>query len=50
MLMNQEQIKEIIPHREPFLLVDEVLEMEAGKSITAVKYVREDEYIFPKEK
>ena len=46
MLMNQEQIKEVIPHREPFLLVDEVLEMEAGKSITAVKYVREDEYYF----
>lgn len=44
--MNQEQIKEIIPHREPFLLVDEVLEMEAGKSITAVKYVREEEYYF----
>lgn len=46
MLLNQEQIKEIIPHREPFLLVDEVLEMEAGKSITAVKYVREEEYYF----
>lgn len=46
MLLNQEQIKEIIPHREPFLLVDEVLEMEVGKSITAVKYVREEEYYF----
>lgn len=46
MLLNQEQIKEIIPHREPFLLVDEVLEMEPGKSITAVKYVKEDEYYF----
>jgi len=46
MLLNQEQIKEIIPHREPFLLVDEVLEMEAGKSITAVKYVKEEEYYF----
>lgn len=46
MLLNQEQIKEIIPHREPFLLVDEVLEMEPGKSITAVKYVREEEYYF----
>lgn len=46
MLLNQEQIKEIIPHRKPFLLVDEVLEMEAGKSITAVKYVREEEYYF----
>ena len=28
------------------MLVDEVLEMEAGKSITAVKYVREEEYYF----
>ena len=46
MLLNQEQIKEIIPHREPFLLVDEVTEMEVGKSITAVKYVREEEYYF----
>lgn len=46
MLLNQEQIKEIIPHREPFLLVDEVLEMEVGKSITAVKYVKEEEYYF----
>lgn len=46
MLMDKEQIKEIIPHREPFLLVDEVQEMEIGKSIVATKYVREDEYYF----
>ena len=46
MLMNQEQIKEIIPHREPFILVDQVEEMEAGKSIVATKFVREDEYYF----
>lgn len=46
MLMDKEQIKEIIPHREPFLLVDEVQEMEVGKSIVATKYVREDEYYF----
>ncbi len=46
MQLNQEQIKEIIPHREPFLLVDEVLEMEPGKSITAVKHVKEEEYYF----
>lgn len=44
--MNQEQIKEIIPHREPFILVDQVEEMEAGKSIVATKFVREDEYYF----
>ena len=46
MLMNNEDIKKIIPHREPFLLVDEVLELEPGKSITAVKHVSADEYYF----
>ncbi|MEG0830158.1 MAG: 3-hydroxyacyl-ACP dehydratase FabZ [Anaerovoracaceae bacterium] len=46
MLMNKEQIKEIIPHREPFLLIDEVEEMEVGKTITAIKHVRAEEYYF----
>ena len=38
-LLNQEQIKEIIPHRDPFLLIDEVLEMEVGKRVVARKYI-----------
>lgn len=46
MLLNKDQIKEILPHREPFLLVDQVEEMEVGKSIKATKFVREDEYYF----
>ena len=46
MYMNQEQIKSIIPHREPFLLIDEIVEMEEGKSITAIKNVDEKEYYF----
>jgi len=46
MILNKEQIKEIIPHRDPFLLIDEVVELEVGKSITAIKYVREEEYYF----
>jgi len=46
MLMNKEQIMEIIPHRDPFLLVDEVEEMEAGKRIVAYKHIKEDEYWF----
>ena len=25
-LMNKEQIMEIIPHRDPFLLIDEIVE------------------------
>lgn len=44
--MNREQIMEIIPHRDPFLLIDEIEEMEEGKSITAIKYVKESEYYF----
>ena len=46
MLMNKEQIKEVLPHREPFLLVDQVEEMEVGKSIVATKFVTEEEYYF----
>jgi 3-hydroxyacyl-[acyl-carrier-protein] dehydratase len=37
---------EIIPHRDPFLLIDEVLELEAGRRVLAVKRVREEEYYF----
>lgn len=46
MKLDREQIKEIIPHRDPFLLIDEVVEMEEGKRIIAIKYVREEEYYF----
>ena len=46
MLMNKDQIKEVLPYREPFLLVDQVEEMEVGKSIVATKFVTEDEYYF----
>ncbi len=42
-LMNQEQIKEILPHRDPFLLLDEVEELEPGVRAVAVKHVKEDE-------
>lgn len=45
-LLNKEQIMEIIPHRDPFLLIDEVTEMEAGKRIVAYKHIKEDEYWF----
>ncbi|WP_101772796.1 3-hydroxyacyl-ACP dehydratase FabZ [Peptostreptococcus faecalis] len=38
-LLNIEEIKEIIPHRYPFLLIDKVIEMEVGKSTHAVKCI-----------
>ncbi|MFZ2537414.1 MAG: 3-hydroxyacyl-ACP dehydratase FabZ [Oscillospiraceae bacterium] len=45
-LLNQEQIKEIIPHRDPFLLIDEVIELEPGIRIVATKHLKEDEFWF----
>ena len=45
-LLNQEQIKEIIPHRDPFLLIDEVVEMEPGVRVVAKKYLKPDEFWF----
>jgi len=46
MLYNQEQIKEVIPHREPFLLIDGITEYAEKESVTAVKYVSGDEDFF----
>jgi 3-hydroxyacyl-[acyl-carrier-protein] dehydratase len=47
MMLDREAIKKIIPHREPFLLVDRVLDIEAGKSATAEKHVTDKEFFFP---
>jgi 3-hydroxyacyl-[acyl-carrier-protein] dehydratase len=41
------EIEAILPHREPFLLIDEVLELVPGKRVVARKLVREDEWYFP---
>jgi 3-hydroxyacyl-[acyl-carrier-protein] dehydratase len=38
------EIESILPHREPFLLIDEVVEFEPGKRVVARKTVREDEW------
>jgi 3-hydroxyacyl-[acyl-carrier-protein] dehydratase len=40
------QIKLYLPHRYPLLLVDRVLDWEAGKSITAIKNVTVNEEFF----
>lgn len=45
-IINQEQIKKTIPHRDPFLFVDEVRVVENGKKYVGVHRVREDEYYF----
>ncbi len=37
---------EIIPHRDPFLLIDTIEEMEVGKKVVATKHMNEDEFWF----
>ena len=45
-MLNKEQIKEIIPQREPFLMIDEVEDFVPGQGAIAYKYVNEDEWYF----
>ena len=45
-MLTREDVKKIIPHRDPLLLIDDVLEMEVGKSITARFYISPDRDIF----
>lgn len=45
-MLNKEEIKNIIPQREPFLMIDEVEQYMPGKSCTAYKNVNKDEYYF----
>lgn len=44
-IMDREQIKTILPHREPFLLVDEIIEIKELSAV-GVKHVNESEYYF----
>ena len=41
---GREAIEEILPHREPFLLIDKVLELRPGEGAVALKTVRADEW------
>jgi 3-hydroxyacyl-[acyl-carrier-protein] dehydratase len=42
--LDRAAIEAILPHREPFLLIDEVLELEPGERVVALKRIREDEW------
>lgn len=41
------QIKEMIPHRYPFLLIDRLVNVKLGESATGVKNVTNNEPFFP---
>lgn len=45
-MLDVQKIKEIIPHRYPFLLVDKVLEMDEGKRVVGLKNVSANEPFF----
>ena len=45
-MINAEEIMQIIPHRYPFLLVDKVIELEAGKRVVGIKNVSINEPFF----
>ncbi|MCA1040301.1 3-hydroxyacyl-ACP dehydratase FabZ [Bacillus infantis] len=45
-MLDIEQIKEIIPHRYPFLLVDRILEVEEAQRAIGIKNVTANEEFF----
>ncbi|MDD2987587.1 MAG: 3-hydroxyacyl-ACP dehydratase FabZ [Zoogloea sp.] len=45
--MDINEIKQYIPHRYPFLLVDRIVEMELGKRAVGLKNVTINEPFFP---
>ena len=46
MELNIEEIKQILPHREPFLFIDKVIELDEGKRVVAVKQLTGRENFF----
>ncbi len=44
---GRDVIESLIPHRPPFLLVDEILELEPGKRVVGRLTIRVDEWWFP---
>ncbi|MGG4491348.1 3-hydroxyacyl-ACP dehydratase FabZ [Metabacillus idriensis] len=45
-MLDINQIKEIIPHRYPFLLIDKILEVDEGKRAIGLKNVTANEEFF----
>ncbi len=45
-ILDAEQIRELLPHRYPFLLVDRIVELEPGKRVVGIKNVTVNEPFF----
>ena len=46
MILNEEQIKSLIPHRKPFLFIEECKILERGKIGESWRIFYDDEYFF----
>ena len=46
MILNIDQIKKLIPHRKPFLFIDELKVIEKGRIGESYRFFGEDEYFF----
>jgi 3-hydroxyacyl-[acyl-carrier-protein] dehydratase len=44
---GRDVIESLIPHRPPFLLVDEIVELEAGTRVVGRREIRADDWWFP---
>ena len=44
--LNVDAIKELLPHREPFLMLDEVIACTPHESVRAIKYINVDDEHF----
>jgi len=46
MVMDVKEIQKLIPHRFPMLLVDRIIDLKPGESITGIKNVTMNEWFF----
>ena len=46
MRWGREKIETILPHREPFLFIDEVIEIDGTKKVIASKNIKDNEFFF----
>ena len=42
--LNKDQIRELLPHREPMLLIDELINIKKLNSATALMHVKKDSF------
>ncbi len=46
MMWDKKKIETLLPHREPFLFIDEVIEIDGTKKVVAAKNIRNNESFF----